>query len=188
MGRRDSPRYSFRGFGPSLGREGWFPHGGYRGGVRGGSFGRKDSLACAYPTFEQMAQHWFYLLVLTPVLSHLFAHVLVFEFQVGDLKNIWLIDSGCSRHMTRSLSGVLLLFNRLDTICFLCPSCWMRILRCCFDLVVLEFWILEETLSVWSFSRVRCFELIFFSLLVLSVVSWLILRVSCGSGIGSWVT
>jgi hypothetical protein len=28
------------------------------------------------------------------VLSRLFAHVLVFEFQVGDLKNIWLIDSG----------------------------------------------------------------------------------------------
>jgi hypothetical protein len=43
----------------------------------------------------------FTLLVLTPMLSHLFAHVLVFEFQVGDLKNIWLIDSGCSRHMTR---------------------------------------------------------------------------------------
>jgi hypothetical protein len=42
----------------------------------------------------------FTLLVLTPVLSRLFAHVLVFEFQVGDLKNIWLIDSGCSRHMT----------------------------------------------------------------------------------------
>jgi hypothetical protein len=40
------------------------------------------------------------LLVLTPVLSHLFAHVLIFEFQVGDLKNIWLIDSGSSRHMT----------------------------------------------------------------------------------------
>jgi hypothetical protein len=39
-------------------------------------------------------------LVLTPVLSRLFAHVLGFEFQVGDLKNIWLIDSGCSRHMT----------------------------------------------------------------------------------------
>jgi hypothetical protein len=36
----------------------------------------------------------FTLLVLTPVLSCLFAHVLVFEFQVGDLKNIWLIDSG----------------------------------------------------------------------------------------------
>jgi hypothetical protein len=42
----------------------------------------------------------FTLLVLTPVLSRLFAHVLVFEFQVGDLNNIWLIDSSCSRHMT----------------------------------------------------------------------------------------
>jgi hypothetical protein len=42
----------------------------------------------------------FTLLVLTPVLRRLFAHVLIFEFQVGDLKNIWLIDSGCSRHMT----------------------------------------------------------------------------------------
>jgi hypothetical protein len=42
----------------------------------------------------------FTLLVLTLVLSRLFAHVLVFEFQVGDLKNIWLIDSSCSRHMT----------------------------------------------------------------------------------------
>jgi hypothetical protein len=38
----------------------------------------------------------FTLLVLTPVPSRLFAHVLLFEFQVGDLKNIWLIDSGCS--------------------------------------------------------------------------------------------
>jgi hypothetical protein len=42
----------------------------------------------------------FTLLVLTLVLSRSFAHVLGFEFQVGDLKNIWLIDSGCSRHMT----------------------------------------------------------------------------------------
>jgi hypothetical protein len=42
----------------------------------------------------------FTLLVLTPMLSRLFAHVLVFEFQVGDLKNLWLIDSGCSRHIT----------------------------------------------------------------------------------------
>jgi hypothetical protein len=48
-------------------------------------------------------------IVLTPLLrkwldtgfTFLFTHVLVFEFQVGDLKNIWLIDSGCSRHMTR---------------------------------------------------------------------------------------
>jgi hypothetical protein len=34
------------------------------------------------------------------VLSLLFAHVLVFYFQVGDLKDIWLIDSSCLRHMT----------------------------------------------------------------------------------------
>jgi hypothetical protein len=45
----------------------------------------------------------FTLLVLTLVLSHLFAHVLIFEFQVGDLKNIWLIDSNCSRHMTEDM-------------------------------------------------------------------------------------
>jgi hypothetical protein len=43
----------------------------------------------------------FTLLVLTPMLGRLFDHVLVSQFQVGDLKNIWLIDSGCSRHMTR---------------------------------------------------------------------------------------
>jgi hypothetical protein len=54
----------------------------------------------ANPTFEQMAQHWFYSFGTNPVLSRLFTHVLVFEFQVGDLKNIWLIDFGCSRHMT----------------------------------------------------------------------------------------
>jgi hypothetical protein len=42
----------------------------------------------------------FTLLVITLVLSRLFAHVLVFEFQVGDLKNIWLIDFSCSRLMT----------------------------------------------------------------------------------------
>jgi hypothetical protein len=46
-------------------------------------------LDCANPT-----------LVLTLVLSRLVAHVLIFEFQVRELKNIWLIDSGCSRHMT----------------------------------------------------------------------------------------
>jgi hypothetical protein len=44
MERRDDPRFSFRGFGPPSGREGWFP--------RGGSIGRKDGLVCANPTFE----------------------------------------------------------------------------------------------------------------------------------------
>jgi hypothetical protein len=100
MERRDGPRSSFRGFGPPLVREGWFPRSGFRGGVRGGSFDRKDVLDCANPTFEQMARHWFYSFGTNPVSSRLFAHVLVFEFQVGDLKNIWLIDSGCSRHIT----------------------------------------------------------------------------------------
>jgi hypothetical protein len=42
----------------------------------------------------------FTLLVLTLVLSCLFTHVLAFEFQVEDLRNVWLIDSGCLRHMT----------------------------------------------------------------------------------------
>jgi hypothetical protein len=168
----------------------------------------------------------FTVLVLTPVLSRLFAHMLDFEFQVGDLKNIWLIDSGCSRHMTGDRGWFLslvpvvtiryitfgdngcgrvlsegeikvsdkitlrrvALFNRCGTICFLCPSCWMRVLRCCFGLVVLGFSTLEGTLSVWSFLRIRCFVLIFLSLQVWSVVSWLVLRVSCGSGIGCWVT
>jgi hypothetical protein len=59
MERRDGPRFSFHGFGPPLGREGWFPNSGYHGGVRGGSFGREDGLVCANPTFEQMARHWF---------------------------------------------------------------------------------------------------------------------------------
>jgi hypothetical protein len=52
------------------------------------------------PLWSKWLGPGFTLLVLTLVLSRLFAHVLVFEFQVGDLKNIWLIDSGCSRHMT----------------------------------------------------------------------------------------
>jgi hypothetical protein len=46
-----------RGFGPPPGREVWFPRSDFRGGVRGGSFGRKDGLVCANPTFEQMARH-----------------------------------------------------------------------------------------------------------------------------------
>jgi hypothetical protein len=58
--RRDVPWAFFRGFGPPPGREGWFPQGGYCGGARGGSFGRREALVGANPTFEQMARHWFY--------------------------------------------------------------------------------------------------------------------------------
>jgi hypothetical protein len=45
------------------------------------------------PLWSKWPNTGFTLLVLTLVLSYLFAHVLVVEFQVGDLKNIWLIDS-----------------------------------------------------------------------------------------------
>jgi hypothetical protein len=60
MERRNGPQSSFCGFGRPLVREGWFPHSGYHGGVRGGSFGRRDVLDCANPTLEQMTRHWFY--------------------------------------------------------------------------------------------------------------------------------
>jgi hypothetical protein len=52
------------------------------------------------PLWSKWLGTYFTLLVLTPVLSRLFTHVLAFEFQVGDLRNVWLIDSRCSRHMT----------------------------------------------------------------------------------------
>jgi hypothetical protein len=54
---------------------------GYRGGVHGGSFDRRDNLECANPTLEQRARHWFYYFRTNPVLSHLFTHVLVFYFR-----------------------------------------------------------------------------------------------------------
>jgi hypothetical protein len=60
MERRNGPQSSFHGFGPPPDREGWFPHSSYLGGVRGGSFRRRDVLDLANPTLEQMVQHWFY--------------------------------------------------------------------------------------------------------------------------------
>jgi hypothetical protein len=39
-------------------------------------------LVCANPTLELMARHWFYSFGTNPVMSHLFTHVLAFEFQV----------------------------------------------------------------------------------------------------------
>jgi hypothetical protein len=173
-----------------------------------------------------MARHWFYSFGTNPVLSRLFAHVLIFEFQVGDLKNIWLIDSGCSRHMTRDKgwfsSLVPMVTKRYitfgdngrgrvlsegeikvsDKITLRCVSLVQSLgynllsvsplldegFEVLFRPGVCRIWTLVGTLSVWSFPRVRCFEMIFLIILVLSVVSWLVLRVSCGSGIGSWVT
>jgi hypothetical protein len=40
------------------------------------------------PLWSKWPNTGFTLLVLTPVQSHLFVHMLAFEFQVGDLKNI----------------------------------------------------------------------------------------------------
>jgi hypothetical protein len=168
----------------------------------------------------------FTLLVLTLVLSRLFAHVLVFEFQVGDLKNIWLIDFGCSKHMTgdkgwfsslipvvtrryitfgdnghgRVLSeGVIKVSDKITLRhVAIVQSLGYNLLSVSqlldegFEVLFRpggsRIWTLEGTLSVWSFPRVRCFVLIFLNLQVWSVVSWLVLRMSCGSGIGSWVT
>jgi hypothetical protein len=54
------------------------------------------------PLWSKWLGTGFILLVLIPVLSHLFTHVLAFKFQVGDLRNVWLIVSCCSRHMTEN--------------------------------------------------------------------------------------
>jgi hypothetical protein len=54
----------------------------------------------ADPTFEQMARHWFDLFFTNPG-AESFAHSLsFFILQVGGMEGFWLIDSGCSRHMT----------------------------------------------------------------------------------------
>jgi hypothetical protein len=50
--RSNNPWSSFRGIRSPPTRQGWFPH----GGVRGGSLGRRDDLDCANPTLEQMAR------------------------------------------------------------------------------------------------------------------------------------
>jgi hypothetical protein len=57
----------------------------------------------ANPTFEQMTRHWFDLFCTNPS-SKSFAHSLsrFFILQVGGMEGFWLIDSGCSRHMTRN--------------------------------------------------------------------------------------
>jgi hypothetical protein len=52
------------------------------------------------PLWSKWLSSGFTLLVVTPVLSRLFTHVLAFEFPVGDLKNVGLFDSSYSRHMT----------------------------------------------------------------------------------------
>jgi hypothetical protein len=43
------------------------------------------------PLWSKWLGTGFTLLVLTLVLCRLFTHVLIFEFQVGDLRNVWLL-------------------------------------------------------------------------------------------------
>jgi hypothetical protein len=174
-----------------------------------------------------MARHWFYSFGTNPVLSRLFAHVLVFEFQVGDLKNIWLIDSGCSRHMTGDkgwFSSLIPVVTR-RYITFGDNGCG-RVLSegeiKVSDKITLKRVALVQSLGYKLLSMSQLldegFEVLFrpggsrildsrgdlvcmvvpegqvfradffFNLLVWSVVSWLVLRVSCGSGIGCCVT
>jgi hypothetical protein len=67
------------------------------------------------PLWSKWLGTGFTLFLLTPGLSRLFPHVPIFEFQVGDLRNVWLIDSDCSRHMTgykRWLSNLILVVSK----------------------------------------------------------------------------
>jgi hypothetical protein len=57
------------------------------------------------PLWSKWLGTGFILLVLTPVLSRLFAHMLVSEFHVGGLENVCLIDSGCSRRISETGGG-----------------------------------------------------------------------------------
>jgi hypothetical protein len=55
----------------------------------------------AKPTFGQMARHWFDSFCTNPSVES-FAHSRsrFLILQVGGMEGFWLIDSGCSRHMT----------------------------------------------------------------------------------------
>jgi hypothetical protein len=75
-----------------------------------------------------------------------------------------------------------------DLICSLFSSFLRKVLRCCLSRVVLRYLMLEVTLSVWSYPRVEYSELISLRVRVCRGVSWLVLQVSCGSGIKGWVT
>jgi hypothetical protein len=171
------------------------------------------------PLWSKWLNIGFTLLVLTLVLSHLFTHVLAFEFQVGDLKNIWLIDYGCSRHMTgykgwfsslvpvvtkRYITfgdngrGHVLSEGEIKVSSKITLRRVALVQSLGYNLLSVS-QLLDEGFEVLfqpSGSRIfdsrgnlvcmvvpkgQCFELFFLSFLVLSVASWLGLRVSCGS-------
>jgi hypothetical protein len=84
--------------------------------------------------------------------------------------------------VTRSLSGVSLGFNLLS-ISHLLDEGSDVLFRSCGG-----FWILEGTSFAWSFPRVKFSKQISLSVVVWLIAFWLVLRVSCGSDIVSWVT
>jgi hypothetical protein len=55
----------------------------------------------ANPTFEQMVRHWFDLFCTNPSAVFFALSLSFLILQVGGMEGFWLIDSGCSRHMTR---------------------------------------------------------------------------------------
>jgi hypothetical protein len=70
---------------------------------------RRDRTDFANPTLEQMARHWFDSFCTNPS-AESFADSLSLSFfilQVGGMERFLLIDSGCSRHMTRDRRLVL---------------------------------------------------------------------------------
>jgi hypothetical protein len=178
------------------------------------------------PLWSKWLDTGFSLLVLTLVLSHLFTHVLAVEFQEGDLKNIWLIDSSCLRHMIvdkgwfsslvpmgtkkyitfgnngrgRVLSeGEIKVSDKITLRHVAHVQSLMYNLLSVSQLLDEGFEVLfhpggsqildsqgDHVCMVVPEGQV--FRADFLSLLALSVVSWMDLRVSCGSGIGSWVT
>jgi hypothetical protein len=178
------------------------------------------------PLWSKWLDTGFSLLVLTLVLSHLFTRVLAVEFQEGDLKNIWLIDSSCLRHMIvdKGCFSSLVPMGTKKYITFgdngrgrvlsegeikVSDKITLRhvahVQSLMYNLLSVS-QLLDEGFEVLFHpggSQIldsqgdhvcmvvpegQVFRADFLSLLALSVVSWMDLRVSCGSGIGSWVT
>src|SRR5579871_4023586 len=54
------------------------------------------------PLLNKWLDTGFRLTFLTPVSRHLLTALLVVDVQDGGLEDVWLVDSGCSRHMTGS--------------------------------------------------------------------------------------
>jgi hypothetical protein len=142
------------------------------------------------------------------------------------LKNIWLIDSGCSRHMTGDkgwFSSLVPVVTR-RYITFGDNGCGhvlsegeikvsdkitlrrVALVQSLGYILLSMSQLLDEGFEVFfrpGGSRIldsrgdlvcmvvpegQVFRADFLSLRVWSIVSWLVLRVSCGSSIGSWVT